>query len=183
MKTLVIHPKDTTTDFLSIIYSGKKDWTIINDLSVSTKALKEHIKSHDRIVMLGHGTEHGLIAWKNRYDYRSLINSSLVYLLRKKICICIWCNADRFVEKYELKGFYTGMIISETDEANLYCIACKYEDIQQSNLLFAKVISGSIDAEDMITYSKSNYTGNNPIIMFNRKNLYYKEFESIVSNG
>lgn len=29
MKTLVIHPKDSTTDFLSEIYSDK-DWTVIN---------------------------------------------------------------------------------------------------------------------------------------------------------
>lgn len=31
MKTLVIHPKDTTTDFLSVIYEDKIGWTIIND--------------------------------------------------------------------------------------------------------------------------------------------------------
>jgi len=28
MKTLIIHPEDTSTDFLSTIYEGK-DWTII----------------------------------------------------------------------------------------------------------------------------------------------------------
>jgi hypothetical protein len=51
MKTLVIHPKDSTTDFLSVIYSDK-DWTIINT-NISKKVLKEQIKTHDRIVMLG----------------------------------------------------------------------------------------------------------------------------------
>jgi hypothetical protein len=49
MKTLVIHPKDQTTDFLSIIYQDK-DWTLITD-NPSKKYLKEQIKSHDRIIV------------------------------------------------------------------------------------------------------------------------------------
>ena len=174
MKTLVIHPKDSSTDFLSVIYADKKDWTIINDLDVSSKILKEQIKSHDRIVMLGHGTEQGLIAMKNRYDFRYIISSSWVFLLREKECVCIWCNADVFVKKYELKGFYTGMIISESDEANLYCIPSKYEDIQQSNTLFADSVSKSIDSTDMLTEMVSSYNGEgNPIIAFNKDNLYH----------
>jgi hypothetical protein len=40
-----------------------------------------------------------------------------VYLLRDKIGVYIWCNANVFVEKYGLKGFYTGMIISEYEES------------------------------------------------------------------
>lgn len=43
MKTLVIHPKDSTTDFLCEIYKDKKDWTIINS-NVAKKLLKEQIK-------------------------------------------------------------------------------------------------------------------------------------------
>lgn len=56
MKTLVIHPQDPTTDFLCNIYSDK-DWSIINS-HVSSRVLKESIKSHDRIVMLGHGDKY-----------------------------------------------------------------------------------------------------------------------------
>ena len=44
MKTLIIHPKDSTTDFLSEIYSHK-DWTVINT-NTSKKVLKEQIKTH-----------------------------------------------------------------------------------------------------------------------------------------
>jgi hypothetical protein len=54
MKTLVIHPKDDSTYFLSTIYEGK-DWTIINDRGKSL--LKKLIKTHDRIIMMGHGCE------------------------------------------------------------------------------------------------------------------------------
>jgi hypothetical protein len=173
MKTLVIHPKDITTDFLSVIYADKKDWTIVNDFNVSKKELKELIKSHDRIVMLGHGTEDGLIAMTNSYDYKSIINSTWVYLLREKQCVCIWCNADVFVKKYDIKGFYTGMIISESDEANLYCIKCKYEDIEQSNVLFADSVKKSIDNTNMLNEMVESYKGENPVIDFNKKNLYF----------
>lgn len=38
MKTLAIHPKDITTDFLSEIYSDK-DWTVITE-NISKKKLK-----------------------------------------------------------------------------------------------------------------------------------------------
>lgn len=107
MKTLVIHPEDETTDFLSEIYSDK-NWTIIRD-NVSKKVLKESIKSHDRIVMLGHGTEGGLFGHKNRF----IINPSMWSIFCVISSVCVWCNADVFFEKYNLKGFYTGMIISE----------------------------------------------------------------------
>ena len=44
-----------------------------------TYTTKDAIKSNDRIVMLGHGTEQGLIGFQ-----RFIIDSSLVYLLREK---------------------------------------------------------------------------------------------------
>ena len=104
MKTLLIHPKDPTTDFLSIIYSDYKNdenWTIINEY-IGKRLIKKAIKEHDRIIMMGHGTEKGL------YDpdtYNNIIDGSLVYLLHeKKDSIYIWCNADVFVEKHGLTG-------------------------------------------------------------------------------
>lgn len=167
MKTLVIHPKDSTTDFLSVIYSDK-DWTVINT-NVSKNILKEEIKSHDRIVMLGHGTENGLIGFDGL-----LIDSSFVYLLREKICVCIWCNADVFVEKYELNGFYTGMIISEYEESIMYSVPTNSFWINESNTDFALAIKNSIDDENMLEKAKLLYEGNTSVVEFNRENIYYK---------
>jgi len=166
MKTLVIHPFDVTTGFLSVIYDGKKDWTVI-DTNVSSKFLKEQIKNHNRIIMLGHGTEDGLMGY-NRF----VIDSSFVYLLRDKECVCIWCNADEFVKKYNLNGFYTGMIVSEYDEALLYCIQASSQQIYNSNILFADAVKKSIDEADMLKSMKLLYDDENPIIEFNKKNLY-----------
>lgn len=172
MKTLVIHPKDKSTDFLSEIYAGK-DWTVITKPSVSKSFLKQQIQEHDRIVMLGHGCDKGLFAINGK-SIRMMIDSSLVYLLRDKECVCIWCNANQFVKKYELKGFHTGMIISEWEEAYAFCV---YEfsnsQIEYSNQLFAKVIANHFESETIVKDVLKDYqNSDNPIIGFNRDNIF-----------
>ena len=168
LSTLVIHPKDLITDFLSEIYLDR-GWTIIN-VNISKSRLKSEIKSHDRIIMLGHGTEYGLLGFG-----RFIIDSTLVYLLRDKVTICIWCNADVFVKKYGLRGFYTGMIISELEEAIMYCIDVDTNSILESNICLSSAVSESIDSVDMLDSVKRLYGGNSAVIEFNRGNLYYKD--------
>jgi hypothetical protein len=167
MKTLVIHPKDQTTDFLSTIYQDK-DWTLITN-NTSKKYLKEQIKSHDRIIMLGHGTENGLLGFD-----KFVIDSTWVYLLREKHCICIWCNANLFVDKYDLKGFHTGMIISEYEEALMFSIPTNSFFLNESNTDFAHAIKHSIDSSDMLNSVISLYDGNSAVVIFNKQNLYFK---------
>ena len=171
MKTLVIHPKDPTTDFLCDIYSDK-NWTVINK-HISKSDLRKHIKEHDRIVMLGHGSEYGLFDLAND---RFIINSKWVDMLRQKECVCIWCNANIFFEKYKLSGFYTGMIVSELMEAYLYSLPTDIDLIEESNKLFATSIKESIDSENMLEIAKSKYDRDkNLIIDFNKENLYYND--------
>ena len=78
--TLVIHPEDQSTNFLSKIYEGK-DWKVIRT-DITDKELQNIIKEHDRIIMLGHGTPYGLIGFG-----RMLVNSNHVYLLKNKECV------------------------------------------------------------------------------------------------
>jgi len=166
MKTLVIHPDDITTAFLDQVYEGK-DWTIINDVYTPKKYIKEQIKIHDRIVMMGHGTPWGLIGGN-----RLFIDASLVYLLRDKEVVAMWCNADQFVEKYDLKGFYTGMIISELQEA-VYCkVESNHKEILQSNILFTDALTKSIDSGDMLGNMIKEYVGESPTIKYNAERLY-----------
>ena len=170
MKTLVIHPFDMTTKFLEQIYHGK-DWTIIDDVRVSKNTLIKEIKAHDRIVMMGHGTKYGLFA-KGR---GTIIDSTYVNILREKQIVAIWCNADEFVKKYELKGFYTGMIISEMDEAEYLNVPYTYQSVVESNILFTQAMTDSIDAEDMLTEAKAIYCiddTDNEIINYNKVRLY-----------
>lgn len=165
MKTLVVHPFDVSTLFLSEIYSDT-DWTVISN-NCSKSYLKNQIKQHDRVIMLGHGCEKGLLGFG-----RLIIDSTYVYLLREKQCIFIWCNANVFVNKYNLKGFNTGMIISELQEAIEYNIKTSKEDIEQSNELFAKSIKESVGFDDILRTIKALYKGNTGVIKFNAENLF-----------
>jgi len=166
MKTLVIHPEDKTTDFLKVIYAGK-GWSVI-DYRADRKEITKAILEHDRIVMLGHGSAQGLFGYNDM-----VIDSSLVYLLKGKQCVCIWCNADKFVDKYKLQGFYTGMIISEWQEAIDYAILPQGEDIDESNALFSSTIASAIDSPTLLTEVKEIYKSEtNPVILFNQENIY-----------
>lgn len=168
MKTLVIHPEDYSTRFLKLIYKDK-DWTIITE-NIGKSKLKKQILEHDRIVMLGHGTPQGLLG-----HGRFIIDSSFVYLLRKKDCFAVWCNCDVFFEKYELKGFYTGMIISELDESYYCGVKTGSDELEDSNWLFAEALQKAIDHTDILETARSVYIGDTPLIEFNKNNMYYKQ--------
>lgn len=139
---LVIHPKDPTTDFLCPIYRDINA-TVLRH-KVSKSKLKKLMKEADRIIMMGHGTERGL-GIPNGLYLDSYIDSNFVYLLREKEdSVFIWCHADKFVEKYNLKGFTTGMFISEEEEADFYKVLYKNGEIEKSNNDFAKIVSEHI---------------------------------------
>ena len=166
MKTLVIHPLDPTTGFLEPIYSDI-DCTVIDKPNQPKRDIVEAIKNHDRIIMLGHGTEQGLLA-----GWSYIISPKLVYLLREKECVCIWCNADKFVEKYELKGFYSGMMISELDEADMFKVRSTEVEINYSNMLFTSAVKEAIQSENMVETALELYTGDTEVIKYNRERIY-----------
>ena len=61
MKTLIIHPKDNTTSFLDIVYQPIENKTVITG-GITKEELHELIKSHDRVMMMGHGSPFGLFS-------------------------------------------------------------------------------------------------------------------------
>jgi len=166
MKTLVIHPDDRSTDFLSQIYEGR-GFTVItkHKRDLPKNKFIQEIKNHDRIIMMGHGYPGGL--------FMSHIDSTLVYLLREKECVCIWCNADQFVNRYGLKGFFTGMFISEVSEAGWFNIKTTQEAVDYSNELFTRLVTENIDNENPQPVIKENYVGDCPVIRYNNDRLYY----------
>ncbi len=167
MKTLVIHPKDTSTDFLSKIYEGK-GFTVITE-NPSNSNLRKLIKDHDRIIMLGHGDGTCLFGHKRR-----IITSDHVYLLREKQCVAIWCHADLFMRKYDLKGFFTGMFISEVDEAyyeGVYNIT--HSEIELSNDKFATLVGQYLNSDDILNEVRDAYQDDDSaIIVYNSNRLY-----------
>jgi len=127
----------TTTDFLSKIYEGK-DYTVITDPYISIDDVIHLINQHDCIIMCGHGSPEGLYS-KGPEGF--IINERTVPYLKNKKLIAIWCNADVFMNTYDLDGFYTGMFISEVSEAMLFGLYHVSEnEINKSNDIFASIV-------------------------------------------
>jgi len=179
--TLIIHPEDSSTDFLKPIYLPLKNKVVINHGSTD-ELLKEKIKSSDRVMLMGHGTPSGLLhVGKFISPSAFVIDNRHLPILQQKInSIYIWCNADQFVEKYDLKGFYTGMFISEIHEAS-YCGLGRVSQgmIDESNDLFSKLVSDIIE-EDVFkihAYLSDNYkkiVASNPVALYNYQRLYVR---------
>jgi len=166
--TLVFHPEDPTTDFLTEIYV-EKNWDVINDPFISSGMVSNLIKEHDRIICLGHGSPKGLFG-----GYGFLIEAETAPILKDKEMVAIWCHADQFMKKFCLKGFYSGMFISELHEAWLYGIDDTNEKaIAHSNELFATTLGKHIDSSSILERVKKEYDlVGDPVIAFNREKLY-----------
>lgn len=265
MKTLVIHPKDKTTDFLKPIYHGR-DWTVITGNCTKEEVAKA-IDEHDHIIMMGHGTPQGLLAMnqfngkrpaKEKYaikprtqptqkpvtagtgnvgksllkeqpKYGSLLpkgylddddwlsdrkvgaytggyysgmggayNSTVQSLttgyvidddnaeqLRGKRVTAIWCNADQYMEWNNIPGFYTGMFVSDTSEAQLIGTADHEQwQVDQQNYAFVEVVRKHIDDDAETLHSAlMNHYGPlaelNAVAKYNLRRLYYNNQESI----
>ena len=181
MTNLVIHPTDASTDFLSPIYANITDATIMNG-GVSKDQVAKAINEHDRIIMLGHGSPYGLFSigqFTGNNGY--VIDESMVPLLLDKECISIWCNADQFMNKHQLYGFYSGMFISEVGEA-MYCglPGMEQETVTTSNDYFAELLGEVIDEPLSIIYEHimDNYRliiEDNPVALYNHNRLYLAE--------
>ena len=169
---VVIHPADETTDFLKASYEGLAADTdcdvIVVDFNSSHSHLKEVLKIADLVVMMGHGTEDGLMGFG-----RFVVNSSLVYLLREKVGFYVWCNADKFVKKYGLGGFYTGMIISEAAEAELEGVNATEDEILESNFELAKWLGFALrDDENALHIMEMYYGSDSDVMAFNKARMY-----------
>ena len=144
----IIFSKREDTEFLSNIW---KNIPSINLIEISKNNFDKELinnalsKETDTIILCGHGTSQGLLT----PDFDDLIvHQYNAHLLKDKTCICIWCYANEFMEKYDLHGFTTSMFISDEDEAydNMcYDISSKYNGnvdiIQKENKLFAERIN------------------------------------------
>ena len=115
----VIHATDPTTQVLSLLYQQREDVRMLITERNTSSDVQRAIRADNVIMMLGHGNEYGLFSKsdKNGGYRRFLITDRHVQFLRDKTCIGIWCYANKFAEKYRLHGLFTGMIISELQEA------------------------------------------------------------------
>lgn len=143
---LVIHPKDITTGFLSVLYEGTGSRVVDQGASKrEIESLLHHCPQWERIMLLGHGSDNGLFSRTDEsvpeYD-RIIVGHSHAYHLRRHSgnIIGIWCHADKFARKEGLHGLFSGMIISDKKEAEEYGIITLQHLIEQANeVMFAKL--------------------------------------------
>ena len=178
--TLIIHPKDESTSFLRQIYNTKKNVSVVSG-NITKKDLLNRILEHDNIIMMGHGSSEGLLA-VNQFDTESpyIVDSSFTDVLtRKENAIYIWCNANEFVDKFGLKGFYTGMFISEVGEAYFCGLpGTKQVEVDESNFCFSNLVSQHIncDLENMYVKVRERYglvAEWNPIAKYNHNRIFF----------
>lgn len=179
MKTLVIHPEDHTTDFLKPIYASLPDTTVVMG-GVGRKEIHALIEGHERILMMGHGSSTGLFSM-GRYGVRyfeKIVDHESVPYLRGKENIFIWCYASDFVKTHDLKGFSTGMFISEVSEARI-CNVSQYDQqmVDESNACFVDVVARHIEEPlpvlyDMTRREYSAHAKGNLISLYNTERLF-----------
>ena len=178
MKSLVIHPTDQSTDFLSPIYANLTDKTVITD-GITKTELRVLIELHDRVIMLGHGHKDGLL---NPGQFPSaglfIIDDSMAPILRKKSSgIFVWCHADHYVRTHALSGICSGMFISQPDEGTLFGFENIANDlIDQSNNGFASIMAQWINESLNLLYDRllleySKLARIKPIAKFNFERL------------
>lgn len=180
VKTLVIHPKDKTTDFLERIYRDIPNKTVVTD-SLRRSDILLLIRTHDRVIMLGHGTPRGLLNMGQFPDCLFVVDSQMVSLLsQKKNNVFIWCHADEFVDRFNLKGFYSGMFVSEVEEAKYERMKGITQNIvDESNIVFSQVLGKNINGSteqifDSVIQEYGDITSTNKVAELNHSRLYFR---------
>jgi hypothetical protein len=89
-------------------------------------------------------------------DNSLIIDNSFNCLLAgKEENIYVWCHANKFVERHNLKGFYTGMFVSEFLEVVHYELPLVEDDvIEESNYGFSNIVSKYVNDCKSLIYKK-----------------------------
>ena len=98
--------------------------------------------------------------------------------LRDKTCIGIWCYANKFAEKYKLHGLFSGMVISELQEAIDLEFHVTKDEIDIEMEKFTSRLKDCIETyglEQTPLQMKEFDEVQTPLTTFNYGNLYYYE--------
>ena len=176
----VIHATDPTTQVLSLLYQQREDVKQRITERNTSSDVQRAIRVDNVIMMLGHGNEYGLFSKPDKKgDYRRfLITDRHVQFLRDKLCIGIWCYANKFAEKYKLHGLFSGMIISELQEAIDLGVPATKDEIDKEMKRFTIRLKDCIETYGLKRTPlrmKELDKVQSPLTTFNYGNLYYSE--------
>ncbi len=174
---LVIHiiSRDDTRDF-DVLYRHLDARVMINPSR--GEARRAIMDESDTVMLIGHGTEHGLFNHRlNGY----VIDSGMVQLLRERTVIGIWCYAGNFADRYDLRGFFTSNFISNVDEL----LECGFEMfdgaddvIRSENVRFAenvnRMLTNSTPMSEWVdTLWRCVENSDRQFVLYNHEALYY----------
>jgi hypothetical protein len=134
----------------------------------------------ETLMCLGHGSPRGLFS-ADMHGF--LLDRDNVHLLANRDIIGIWCYASDFARIHNLRGFFTYMFISNTQEC-LYnrCGSYDNEVVYEQNRLFAERVRGLITEnrpmEEWVDYLYETCDYNLAFVDFNYSNLAYFDGES-----
>lgn len=177
-KMTIIHADDPTTRFLSVMYESRQDaFCRVTEQSTNSDVIRS-LKESNTIMMLGHGNKYGLFSTPDRNgNYsRFLITDRHVEFLRGKTCIGIWCYADQFARRYGLHGLFSGMIVSELQEAIDLNLATTHEEVTRDRDKFARRLHDCIEwypLDETPKRIKDLDDVHSELTLFNYNNLYY----------
>ena len=179
MKRLILHPDDRSTDFLKPIYSNLENTTVVTGGIRYQRDIHNLIESHDQVIMLGHGFSDGLLSVRQFGLNPFIIDArSVKYLSKKESNIFIWCYASDFVSTYKLKGYCSGMFISEELEALYHNVEATEDQINLSNDVFAVALGEALQygytMNDAFDYVYSKYEAiaeGNLVVQYNLERL------------
>ncbi len=181
--TLVIHPQDSSTVFLNDVYANIPNRLVIQE-GKTKKEVYDLIDSHERILMMGHGSPSGLFSI-GQFPETSMyiIDNEMISLLEKKQDnVFIWCYASSFISNANLPGFATGMFISECGEA----FSCgvkgfNQQMVDESNSTFVREVAKSIHLDSMSMFKNilqgdyKRLAALNPVAKYNYDRLNHNE--------
>ena len=179
-KILVIHPEDPSTDFLKVIYENIPNKTVVTK-GLDPQEITDLIINHDQVIMLGHGTPRGLLSvgqFPKSGGY--VVNESHSrFLSQKEDNIYIWCYASDFVKSQKLKGFASGMFISEAIEAYA-CGLSNYthKQVEEQNDFFCELVSKVAERPakaiyDFVSEEFGELALYNEVADYNHKRLHF----------
>lgn len=178
----VIHPEDASTAFLSLIYDGIDGVVVDNRRDISSNEMSRKLNAlpkHESVMILGHGCGMGLFSRDNDCDAfaRILVGHAHAYYLRRHSVIGVWCNARDFASEHGLHGLFTGMFISEIDEASAYGVETTIEELAMENERFAMrlrwLIGQNVPLSQMPEMLREKNVEPTPLTRFNYEAIVY----------
>ena len=174
----VVHTTDPTTKALANLYEGRTDVALRITEKASNASVVHALVQAQSVMLLGHGNEWGLFSTPDssgHYD-RLIVSGRHAEFLRPKPCIGIWCHADAFARRYGLHGLFSGMIISEMEEAKLYGVPTTEEELKEELDRFAHRLAFCIEQygpEGTPEVMKTLDDKQSPLTRFNYERLFY----------